>query len=427
MEVVWLLAGVALGAAIGGAVAWAVLRGKAQAAEARYEEHKRLQEETARRLEEAAEAKYREARRMQEEMDRKLQDTFASLASRALATNNEAFLQLARESLRSQLTQAQGDLDLRTQAVEGLVKPLAEELKRMEMERQTAYGGLKQQTESLAKGQASLERETHGLVQALRSPQVRGRWGELTLRRVAELAGMVPYCDFVEQASIQGDGRDRRPDMVVSLPNDRRVAVDAKTPLSAYLDAQEAPSEGERAAALKRHARQVRERARELGSKAYWEGLGYSPEFVVLFLPGETFLNAALQEDPHLMEETMAGGVIIATPATLVSLLRAVAFGWRERQVEENARKISDLGREMYDRIITWTGHLKQVGDALEKAVKAHNDAVGSLEGRVLVSARRLKEMGAGGERDVPELGTVDVKARGLSSRGAGNGEETPV
>ncbi len=478
MDTLWLTVGLVVGLAIGGTLAWALLRGKAQAAEARYQEIKRTQQETQDRLQAATEERlqdYRRAqeetlgrlhtaadlrveeykrgqeewqrrlqvtdethqlelrrqqeeaaqqlqatvnahreeqRRIQEDLDRKIQDTFTAIASKALANSNEAFLQLAQQSLQSHLAQAQGDLELRKQAVDGLVKPLADELKRMEQERQTAYGGLTQVTESLVKGQGALATETRGLVQVLRAPQVGGRWGELTLRRVVELAGMVAHCDFEEQKTFQGELRDKRPDMVINFPDAGRIAVDAKAPLDAYLQAVDAKEQEVKDAALKNHARVVRDRARELGSKAYWQALGYSPEFVVLFLPGDPFLSAALQENPQLFEEALSNKVILATPSTLIALLLSAAYGWRGRQAEENAQRISALGREMYERIATWAGHLDRVGDSLEKAVKAYNDSVGSLESRVLVSARRFKELGAGTERELPEVAQVDVGVR---------------
>ena len=418
MELTGLLVGSAFGLAIGATLAWALLRGKAQAAEARYQEYRRNQEEANLRQQESAQARLDEYRRAQEERDRRLQETFSALASQALGSSSEAFLRLANQTLEKHLTQAQSDLELRKQAVDALVKPLADELKRMEQERQTAYGGLKQVTESLVKGQESLAAETRTLSQALRSPQIGGRWGELTLRRVVELASMVAYCDFEEQKNLPGELRDKRPDMVINLPNARRIAVDAKAPLDAYLQSVDAKAQETRGAALKNHARLVRERARELGSKAYWQALGYSPEFVVLFLPGEPFLSAALQESPQLLEEALSDKVILATPATLIALLLAVAYGWRERQAEENAQRISALGREMYERIATWAGHLDRVGDSLEKAVKAYNESVGSLEGRVLVSARRFKELGAGTERELPEAAQVDVGVRKMMGNG---------
>ena len=354
-------------------------------------------------------------RKMQKEMDQRVSQAFGSMASEALKSNSESFLQLARTSLDTQLTRAQGDLDLKRQAVEGLVKPLSDTLGQMEKSRQEAYGGLKQQIEVMAQGQTQLAGETRNLVEALRSPQVRGRWGEMTLRRVAELAGMVERCDFVEQQVISGEDRDGRPDMVVLLPNDRRIAVDAKTPLDGYLQSVEADTEEERTTALKRHARQMRDRIKELSAKSYWSSLGYTPEFVVLFLPGEFLLGPALQQQPMLLEDAMKDRVVLATPSTLISLLHAVAYGWRQEALTENAREISDMGRELHDRVATWASHIERIGDSLSKAVDTFNQSVGSLEHRVLVSTRRFKELGVTTEKEVPEISPIERQPRLLS------------
>ncbi len=368
--------------------------------------------------------KYGESR---DEATSKLTETFTALASDALSKNNQDFLRLANETLEKHLTQARGDLSLRKQAIDDLVKPLAEELKKIEKERQTAYGGIEQLINSVSSDQRRLAGETQKLTQALRSPQVRGRWGEMTLRRVAELSGMVNHCDFVEQETFERDGRQSRPDLVVLLPNDRRIAVDSKTPLDAYLQALEAVSDEERTLAFKSHARQLRDRVRELSNKSYWTALGYTPEFVVLFLPGEPFLGAALQEEPRLLDDAMRDRVVIATPSTLIALLHAVAYGWRQEQLAENARQISTLGQEMYDRLSIWADHLVTLRRSLSSCVEAFNKSVGSLESRVMVSARRFTQLGLMDKGDIPQLGPIDSALRrldGLESASDGADED---
>ena len=329
--------------------------------------------------------------------------SFASLSLNALRQNSEDFLKLAGQAFSTQLAQAQGDLEQRKQAVEALVKPIRETLDGMEKERQSAYGGLKQMTEALS-------RETRNLASALRAPQVRGRWGEATLKRVAELTGMVERCDFFEQVRVEGG--TKRPDMVICLPNNRHVVVDAKTPLDAYLESIEAESEDGRNNALKRHAKQLRDRYKELAAKAYWASLDVTPEFVVLFLPGEPFLSTALKEDPNLLDNALNERVVLATPATLYCLLSAIRYGWQEEKLTENARHISQLGREMHDRIVDWACHIQDMGGALRKAVCAYNDSIGSLESRVMVSARKLKEMGISSEKELTRLQDVEMSVR---------------
>ncbi len=438
MDSLSLLLGLGIGGVAGGLVAWTAARARAT----------RIQVELETRLR-ASEEKLQEQKRLQEEATARLTETFKSLAYEALSKNNESFLQLANQSLSTTLTQAQGELELRRQAVEGItdralqsineslsrtlsqvqselelrrqaveamVKPLAEALSAMERERQSAYGSLKQLVESMARDQEALARETRNLAQALRTPHVRGRWGEMTLRRVAELAGMVPHCDFLEQETLDMEAGSKRPDMVVHLPNHRLIAVDAKTPLEAYIQAIEAQSEDERSAALRRHARQVRDRVQELSSKSYWAALGFTPEFVVLFLPGEFLLASALREAPELVEHAMQSRVVIATPFTLVSLLHAVAYGWRQEALAENAMQVSRLGRDLHDRLVTWASHLVKLRESLIRCVDAFNDSVGSLEHRVLVSARRFKEMGVGGDKEVPLIEPVELRPRALSA-----------
>jgi DNA recombination protein RmuC len=348
-----------------------------------------------------------------------LMGSFQALSGEALKQNNEAFLKLAAVSFESLHVKAEGDLVQRQQAVDALVRPLQESLQRydeqlrlLEQSRQSAYGGLDQHLKSLAESQQRLQLETGNLVKALRAPTVRGQWGELTLKRVAELAGMVDHCDFIEQPSVTGDDGRFRPDMVVQLPGGRQIIVDAKTVLSAYLDAHEAQSEAQQLEALRRHAAQVKSRMDELSLKAYWTQFDRAPEFVVLFLPGEQFLGAALDQNPRLIEEGFANGIVLATPATLIALLRAVAYGWRQERMTAHAEEAGQLGKELYERMAVLAEHMNDVGQALGKSVSAYNRAVGSLETRILPAARRFKELGVSSVREIPVLESTEVVPR---------------
>lgn len=359
----------------------------------------------------------------------RLSDAFKALSAEALKSNNESFLNLARATLEKFQEGARTDLEKRQLAIDQLVKPVHETLGKfdakigeIEKSRIEAYGGLSQQVRGLATTQQTLQRETSNLVKALGSPGVRGRWGEVQLRRVVEIAGMLEFCDFDQQVHIARDDGALRPDMVVRLPGGKSVVVDAKTPMTAYLEAIEAPDEAGRQAKLAEHARSIREHMAALGKKAYWEQFQPAPEFVVLFLPGENFYSAALEQDASLLEEQMAKNrVILATPTTLIALLHAFAYGWRQEALAENAHAISELGRELYDRIATMTDHFGRMGSSLKNAVENYNKTVASLEGRVLVSARKFRELKASNaSKELEGALPVEVIPRALTE---GTGE----
>lgn len=351
-----------------------------------------------------------------------LRESFQALAADALKSNNQSFLELAKTSLEKFQSEAKGDLEARQKAVEHLVTPIQESLSKVdekiqqiEKDRNKAYGTLTEQVQSLIGTQEQLRTETGNLVKALRAPSVRGRWGEIQLRRVVEIAGMLPYCDFTEQETVTtSDGR-LRPDLIVKLPGGKQVVVDAKTPLQAYLEAIEATDDEVRRARLADHARQVRDHMTRLSSKAYWEQFEASPEFVVMFLPGETFFSAALEQDPGLIEQGVGQRVIPASPTTLIALLKAVAYGWNQEKLARNAQEISALGKDLHDRLRSLAGHLEAVGKGLDRAVESYNKAVGTLESRVMVSARRFAELAAPVTDEIPEIEPIETTTRTLA------------
>ena len=362
----------------------------------------------------------------------RLQSTFESLAGQTLHANSEMFLRMAREALGRDQLVAQASLKERETAMSTtmaqLVEPLRIALEKaetqvqvLERERRDAYASLRTQIENLSEGHSSLQRETRNLVTALRRPEVRGRWGELTLRRLVELAGMSEHCDFTEQLHIGAeDGAGAlRPDLVVHMPDARDLVVDVKTPLDAFLEALEATTEEARAFQLKRHAQHLETRVRQLASKSYWSQFERSPEFAVLFLPGDQFLSAALAERPDLIETALKQNVIIATPSTLIALLKTVAYGWRQSAVAENAAIIREIGQELYRRLGNFTGHLGRTGSRLGAAVEAYNAAVGSLERQVLPQARRFTDLGVTSDAPLATMESVDSLARVPAATGA--------
>lgn len=351
-----------------------------------------------------------------------LSDRFKSLSAEALRENNQSFLELAQATLEKHHQKAKGDLEVRQKAIDELVKPLKESLDKVdgrigeiEQARTAAYSTLTEQVRSLVATQSQLQTETSNLVKALRAPHVRGRWGEIQLKRVVEIAGMVEYCDFLQQETIDTDNGKLRPDMTIRLPSSRTIVVDSKAPLQAYLEALEARDEDTRVAKLKEHARQIRGHLSKLGNKAYWDQFEHSPEFVFLFLPGETFFSAALEQDPGLIEFGVEQRVILATPTTLIALLKAVSYGWRQEQMARNALEVSKLGKDLYDRLRTFTTYFSDIGRGLDRALDSYNKGVGSLEARVLVTARRFKERGAIPGADIASVEPLDKSPRPLA------------
>jgi DNA recombination protein RmuC len=433
---------IGIGLLFGGLLAWLVLRSRTVALSARLSlmekelaagkaDFKRFQEAhellvaSKARLESALDSERKTSNEKIElvtQASDDLRNAFKAMASDALNNNNRAFLEIAQETLKRFQNDAKGDLEARQKAVADLVTPVRESLgkvdaqiQQMEIARGEAYGDLKAQVQSLIVTQKELHSQTGNLVKALRTPNVRGRWGEIQLRRVVEIAGMLSYCDFSEQETVTTETGRIRPDLVVNLPGGKKVVVDAKTPLQAFLDAFETTDEDARRACLATHARQVRHHIETLSDKRYWAQFESTPEFVVMFLPGETFFSAALEQDPGLIEHGVLNKVIPASPTTLIALLKAVAYGWNQEKLARNAHEISVLGKELHDRLRNLAGHIAAVGTGLDRAVEAYNKAVGSLESRVLVSARKFTELGAPVAEDIPELEPIETTSRALS------------
>lgn len=403
----------AAGLVLGALIAWLILRGQ-----------KRQLEHDVRLLE----TRIKDQEALQLERDSayevattRLATAFSELSNQSLKANSETFLRLAEQNLGAQQERAKRDLGEREQAVENLVKPIRDALQQsqrqiseLEKSRSEAYGNISSQLESMQVGQQSLAQETQNLVNALRRPEVRGRWGEITLKRLVELAGMVEHCDFQEQVHTSAEDKVIRPDMIVRMPNERELVVDVKTPLDAYLEAAEAKDDAQRDLGLKRHARNVREHIRALSRKSYWDQFPQSPEFVILFIPGDQFLSAALNEDPDLIESALSQKIILATPTSFVALLKAVAYGWRQLALADNAEEIRKLAGDLYGRLSTFVSHLNKVGKQLGSSVDNYNRAMGSLERKVLPGARKFVELGIHPKKEIEKIESIEALPRSL-------------
>ncbi|MDA2934916.1 DNA recombination protein RmuC, partial [Acidobacteria bacterium AH-259-D05] len=353
-----------------------------------------------------------------------MRQLFNSLANDALVQNNQNFVELAKTTLEKFQVEAKGELALKQQAIQELVSPLKQALENhekqvveLEQKRERAYGGLRQYLEDLVHTQSQLRKETGNLTQALRASHVRGKWGEMSLRRVVELAGLVEHCDFTTQQTIAGEDSRLRPDLIVDLPSQRKIVIDAKTPLDSYLQAIETEDEEKRNQLMAKHSRQLERHISLLGSKAYWDRLEGSPEFVLLYIPLESLFSAALHHDPDLLEKGVKKRVILTTPTTLISMLKAVDYGWKQEKLAQNSEEISAMGKELYDRLFKLADHFSRLGTSLDRAVQAYNDTVGSFERRVVVQARRFKDLGVSAKEEISEVMWIDRTSRQLEGR----------
>ncbi len=405
------LPGAGVGVLLGILITWLLMRGRRQ----------RLEDELAQTTRDLKSQEVLQSERDAafEMANAKLTQAFSELSNQSLRANSDTFLKLAEQNLGTQQEKAKRELSEREKAVEALVKPIRDaldasqkQISDLEKSRSEAYGGIKSQLEAMQLSQKSLKQETQNLVNALRRPEVRGRWGEITLRRLVELAGMVEHCDFVEQVHSTANGKIIRPDMVVRMPDQRELVVDVKTPLDAYLSAVEAPDDAQRQLGLERHAKNVRAHIRMLASKAYWNQFDESPEFVILFIPGDQFLSAALSEEPDLIEFALSQQIILATPTSFVALLKAVAYGWRQLALADNAKEIRVLAEELYARLATFVTHMNNVGRQLGRSVEHYNKAVGSLERSVLPGARKFVELGVHPKKEVEKLESLEPVPR---------------
>ena len=354
----------------------------------------------------------------------KLHQQFDALANNALLRNNQNFVELATATLEKFQVEAKGDLALKEQAIQELVHPLKKELEKhekqvaeLERKREQAYGGLRQYLEDVVQTQSQLRQETGNLTKALRASHVRGKWGEMSLKRVVELAGLVEHCDFTTQTSIAGEDSRLRPDLIVHLPGQRKIVIDAKTPLDSYLQAIETEDDEKKDQLLIEHSRQLERHVSQLGSKAYWDALEESPEFVLLYIPLESLFSTALHHNPDLLEKGIRKKVILATPTTLIALLKAVDYGWRQEKLAENSEQISAMGKDLYDRLFKLADHFARLGTTLDRAVQAYNETVGSFERRVVVQAKRFKELGVPAKQDISDVTWIDRTARQLERR----------
>ncbi len=419
MDAIWLLVGMLAGAG----VVILALRGRLRALSAEASRAGELERELVQARADLEHERQLGAERLAAVSDaqERLSSSFKALSAEALRGSMTQLSELARESLRTVQAEAKNDLEQRQQAVEQLVGPVKEQLGRvdarllaLDQERRESRGRLEAQLRTLSETGERLRTETGALVTALRKPNARGQWGQMQLRNVVELAGMVRHCDFVEQSSLSTDETTLRPDAIVQLPGGKHVVIDAKAPLQGVLDAYEARDEEQRQLHLRDHARLLRKHVKLLADKAYWAELDSAPDFVVMFLPGEHLYGAALEADPALIEDAMARRVLIATPTTLLAMLRAVAYGWQQERVAESAQAISELGRELHARLVKLSGLMATLGTRLNSTVRAYNEAVGSYESRVLPGARRFADHGVAGGRELPELEPVTVNARSV-------------